>query len=76
MDQTGNNSSWILTLAVLGLLTLAGCASVAEGVTRGLMDSGKKEEDLRQCRVEGPKFRGMEEFYGRAGGGQKQNGSY
>ena len=62
MDQLDNTSSWILVLPILALLSLAGCASVAEGVTRGLMDSGEEKKDTRQCRIEGPKFRGMEQF--------------
>jgi len=62
MDQTFKNSSWISALVMLALFTLAGCSSVAEGVTRALMDSGEEKKDTRQCRIEGPKFRGMEQF--------------
>jgi hypothetical protein len=44
----------------LACLHLSGCASMAEGFARGLMEG--KEEDTRACRVVGPAFNGIRQL--------------
>ena len=41
---------------------LSGCASIAEGVTTALINSGAKDEEKSSCEIVGPAFEGMGAF--------------
>ena len=48
-----------LGMTLLLLPWLGGCASLAEGVTKGLFSSGVVEEEPLMCEVTGPAFQGL-----------------
>ncbi|TDI94976.1 MAG: hypothetical protein E2O77_00015 [Caldithrix sp.] len=74
--MTNRIKNIILSLTLLPLL--GGCASMAEGVTRGLMgDPDKEKKDTRSCNVSGHTFKGIEPNMVRqedyfAGGGNRE----
>jgi len=45
-------------VALICLLSLAGCSSFAEGVTEAILESSE-QEDTRQCHIEGPPSPGL-----------------
>ena len=61
MDAIKTIAASILSSAFLliAVVTLSGCAGISEGVTRAVLDKGK-EEDTRQCHIEGPSVSGIE----------------
>lgn len=52
----------LLAIAVLALAS-QGCASVAEGVTKAVLESRSKEPATRKCELTGPAFGGMASLY-------------
>jgi hypothetical protein len=61
--DTMTNKIKYLLLGLVMMPLLAGCASMAEGVTNALMASPEdKEEDTRSCDVSGHAFNGLEDF--------------
>ncbi len=63
-DYRSGKASAVLVLAVS--LLLAGCASIAKGVTEAVLESGSGEnEDTRMCEVEGVPFEGIEPYLAR-----------
>jgi hypothetical protein len=52
-------------LLLLMSLTVSGCASFGEGVTTAFLNK-QKEEDLRECRIDGKSFAGMQGDFDRS----------
>jgi len=50
----------VLALSLALLTQLTGCASIAEGVTRGLVGGSGDAPDLRACEIVGPPFAGLD----------------
>jgi len=60
-DAMTNKIKYLL-LGLVMMPLLAGCASMAEGVTTALMASPEDKEDTRSCDVTGHAFKGLEDF--------------
>ncbi|MDD3029462.1 MAG: hypothetical protein PHS57_04180 [Alphaproteobacteria bacterium] len=48
-----------LFAVLLGSVLLAGCSSIARGVTEAVLEQGTDKKDLRQCEIDGPAFDGL-----------------
>jgi hypothetical protein len=57
--RAGAASISSIVLLCIAIANLAGCAGIAEGITRAVLDKGK-EEDTRACHIEGPPVGGLE----------------
>ncbi len=57
-----SNKIKYLFLSLVLMPFVGGCASVAEGVTRGLMSDSGEKVDTRSCDVSGYTFKGLEPY--------------
>lgn len=54
---------WGIIAAAALVFALQGCASVAEGVTRAVLENRSDDPTVRQCELTGPAFGGMASFF-------------